>query len=171
LAAGTELAWRVAGWTTIGRIPMDAVDLLKTEHARLDDLLHEMTIAADGHGKRAVLRDVAEALVGYAKLEGHSMNRLEAALEDAGLCFDPPRSLHVGRIVTMLGGTGLVEATSDARLAALQQEVDCALDSIETGLLVELRSGLTGEQRETLGRELAGLRDPSASTGELAVAA
>jgi hypothetical protein len=145
---------------------MNAINVLESQQGDLEDLFHEISGAKDEATKRLILDEIADKLAVLAAFEAHVLRRAASAspLVRDGLRASVER---MGELVADLrGATVGAHETSDAKVAALQEEVERQLDEAETQLLPKLGATLGDEGLWTLGVELIAIRRAFESRAE-----
>jgi hypothetical protein len=122
------------------RDAMNQIDSLKEQHAHLEDLFHEISLAKDVPTRTEILEDLARHLIAHLSLEDRLLRRAAAtAPREAGLWEDWERRLPVERVVMMLAAIDPSDSTFGAKVASLQDVFEDRIEYEETRLFQRLQ--------------------------------
>jgi hypothetical protein len=136
---------------------MNAIRVLEAQQGDLEDLFHEIAGAKDAPTKRQILDEIADKLALQAACEEHVLRRASAASPAAREVLRARLRRAEALAAELRRDRGEDVASTSAKLAALEEEIERQADEVETEVLPRL-AAFAEDQLWLLGVELAAIR-------------
>jgi iron-sulfur cluster repair protein YtfE (RIC family) len=146
---------------------LDATTLLREDHEALRALFRAYVGSTDLEARRRAVKDIKTILEMHSRIEEEVFYpavmrvRSEHARDCVRDCLEEHH--QVDGLVAELDQLEPDDAVFDAKVRALQDNVERHLRQEEDGMFAEARIHLTDERLERLGREMAALRESTAA--------
>jgi hypothetical protein len=135
---------------------MNAIEVLESHEAGLEDLFHEISGAKDAATKRLIFDEIGDNLAMLTAMEANARRKVSAD----GSFAPTGHRVRLERIEDLLEQlrAGTTNETFDVKFAALQDEVEQEFDEVDCDLVPKLKNLLGPEGLWTLGAELIAIR-------------
>jgi hemerythrin superfamily protein len=143
---------------------MNAIDLLESQHREIDQLFSRIEKAKDSRVKRRAFEELADQLAAHAAIEEHQFYPAVKARRTEDILLESlEEHLGIKRVLADLLETRPADATFDAKLKVLKEQVQHHVGEEEGDLFPKVKKILDDEQLEALGQEMTAEQSALAS--------
>jgi hemerythrin superfamily protein len=134
---------------------MDAIDLLESQHREVEDLFSKLEDAKDKRAKTKLFQELADNLAIHAAIEEHHFYPAVRAERTEDILLESlEEHLGIKRILADLLALDAGDATFDAKIKVLQEQVEHHVGEEEDDLFPKVRKLFDDERLEAIGQEM-----------------
>jgi hemerythrin superfamily protein len=134
---------------------MNAIDMLKTQHRKVEDLFSKIEKARSDRKKEQLFIELADSLAIHATIEEHHFYPGVKARSTEGILLESVEEhLSIKRVLSDLLDTACEDETFDAKLKVLQDLVEHHVEEEEGTLFPKVAKNLEEDDLEELGEAM-----------------
>jgi hemerythrin superfamily protein len=134
---------------------MDAINLLKSQHRKVERLFSKIEAAKGAHDKEKLFGELADSLAGHATIEEHQFYPAVRAKRTEDILLESlEEHLGIKRVLADLLKIDAKDETFEAKLTVLKEQVEHHVGEEEKDLFPKVRKLLDKDELEALGEKM-----------------
>lgn len=135
---------------------MNAIDLLESQHREVEKLFSRVESAKSSADKQKLFNTIADKLAVHAGIEEHQFYPAVQAKRTEDILLESlEEHVSIKRVLADLMRTPAADATFEAKIKVLKEQVEHHVEEEESDLFPKVRKLLDATQLEALGQEMS----------------